>query len=679
MNKFTFYATSRISFKICVLFVFLSLSHLSILSTPLSTVLHPEYTLSIDSNRYIIDFVMPDYKIMREYSLDSVEEAHFGPWREMKEDDNCPLFDVIDVNADCDYTDVTSYPELPFFSIDLLIPHATENIRVTFHPTQIAHEHFNHYVQPVIIGNDSNKTCFNSQYYTCGYDDAYPNGFYRNFYTQSDIYTYEHRKGITLSIFPFSYYPHHNEAEVLKSGRFIIEFDRGDLITEITDILNSNNTSTISVQLLFNTFDDHYVDLTKYQSPSYLIVAARTDMASHLKPYVDYKKGQGYDTHIIYLEQYGKLSCNGMELTDFINANEICTNPDYVLLVGDTKDIPPFMGCIIDTDPYTDDPYHPHLGRWIVKNKDWKYPSLDTIVTKTLESEYNYTQFNSYATLFSGVDDKKAISRRFFRIIKYLARNSFAKMSVPYTLYDGRSAAVNFNSMQSALQAHPRFFIYNGHGSGYPSPRLSKPYYLMPTMYNSIYSISSLHNTVPFPMGFGFACSLNTYEVDDSFGANWVSEGCGGVSFYGSTTISYLFSNYCLSRRLFITLKQLTIRSANFPISLWIEVAETKYKNALNTNTRITQANRYNLIGDPTLYVYGCDYKGDIAPFHSPKKNFYKDNFNNEKEWNMMIFDVMGRLFYQGKSTTDIQLPSGLYIVQYTTEDSTRSEIKYIQ
>ncbi len=101
--------------KIGILLVFLILFPLHLWSAPLSSVLHPEYTLSVDGNRYIIDFVMPEYRIMREDSLDAVEERHFGPWVSMKEDD-CPVFDIIDVRADCDYTDITSYPESVLFS-----------------------------------------------------------------------------------------------------------------------------------------------------------------------------------------------------------------------------------------------------------------------------------------------------------------------------------------------------------------------------------------------------------------------------------------------------------------------------------------------------------------------------------------------------------------------------------
>lgn len=665
-------------YKIGLLLVFLILFPLCLWSVPLSSVLHPEYTLSVDANRYVIDFVMPEYRIMREDSLDAVEERHFGPWVSMKEDD-CPVFDIIDVRADCDYTDITSYPELPFFSIDLLIPYDARNVRVRFLPNDMEEVFFSHYIQPAVSEPDSEEDCFNFQYYKNGMDDTYPKGFYRHYYELSDIYTLDAWQGVTLSIFPFAYYPDLYAAEVLKAGRFIVDFDKGDLTKEISDILQYSDIKATIAKLTFNTFDDYAVELD--DRPSYLIVAAQETMAPYLRQYVNYKRGLGYNAQVVYLDQCGKLGCQGEEMADFINKNNgVCSDPDYVLLVGDLKKIPPYSGKDIDTDPYTDDPYHPRISRWIVKEKDGRFPDLSAIITKTMNTEYEYTQSKSSAVLFSGIDEEsKSHSRRFFRRIKVAARQSFSKMQVPYTLYDGRSVAVNFNSMKSALQANPRFFVYSGHG--YPSSYsgIAHPYDVFPSALQLTNSILSLQNiSSPFPMGFGFACTLNTYGINESFGASWLSEQCGGVSFYGATTVSRTTSNYYLCRRLFITLKQLTHRMKNFPISVWIQTAETKYKNALCTEDRKNQALKYSLIGDPTLYLYGREDNGVIAPFQSPRKNYYEetDGISTEK---ILVFDVMGRLLYQGKSGTDLPLSSGLYILQHITDTNTSSEIKYIQ
>ncbi len=678
MKRTTFQLINQLNlYKVGALLSFVIIFPQYIWSVPLSVVLHPEYTLSVDSNRYVIDFAMPDYRIIREDSLDAVEERHYGTWASMK-DDNCPVFDIIDVNADCDYTDINSYPELPFFSIDLLIPYDARNVRVRFLSNDIEEVHFNHYVQPTILGVDSIEDCFNTPYYTNGYDSIYPSGFYRDYYTLSDIYTLHSWKGITLSIFPFAYYPNISISKVLKTGRFIIDFDKGNLTNEISDVLRFYDTSATIAKLVFNTFDDYAVELD--DRPSYLIVAACESMDSYLQPYVNYKIGQGYNAQVVYLDQCGNLRCSGEVMKDFINKNNgVLSNPEYVLLVGNLMEIPPYSGKNIDTDPYTDDPYHPRISRWIVKEKDGRFPDLTTIITKTMDTEYKYTQFNSSAVLFSGIDEKnKGFSRRMFKSIKYTARQSFAKMRVPYTLYDGRSAAVNFNSMKSALQANPRFFVYSGHGAGSPYPGIAQPYCVRTRMYNGWNPIDSLSNVYPFPMGFGFACTLNTYETNENFGASWVSKQSGGVSFYGATTISYSASNYYLCRRMFITLKQLTSRMGNFPISVWIQTAETKYKNALCTPTRKKQALRYTLIGDPTLYVYGRKDNGFIAPFHSPRKDLFEETESLAAE-EILVFDVMGRLLYQGKSKTDFQFSSGLYILHHITDTNIYSEVKYIQ
>ncbi len=116
----------------------------------------------------------------------------------------------------------------------------------------------------------------------------------------------------------------------------------------------------------------------------------------------------------------------------------------------------------------------------------------------------------------------------------------------------------------------------------------------------------------------------------------------------------------------------------NFSISVWIQTAETKYKNALCTPTRKKQALRYTLIGDPTLYVYGRKDNGFIAPFHSPRKDLFEETESLAAE-EILVFDVMGRLLYQGKSKTDFQFSSGLYILHHITDTNIYSEVKYIQ
>lgn len=92
MNRTTSQLINQLNLhKVGFLLSFVIILPQCIWSVPVSSVLHPEYTLSIDSNQYTIDFIMPDYRIIREDSLDAVEERHFGPWVSMKED-NYPVF-----------------------------------------------------------------------------------------------------------------------------------------------------------------------------------------------------------------------------------------------------------------------------------------------------------------------------------------------------------------------------------------------------------------------------------------------------------------------------------------------------------------------------------------------------------------------------------------------------------
>ena len=639
--------------------------------------LTPECYVEIEPNRYVIHFALPPFELHDDDEIDYEDESNFG------EDDDCGTFTEIVIGDDIDYdvTDVPGYPALPFFSLNLLLPECVSEVNVYMESANIDYIYPPYLILPAMAGsyqyiqNDTaystsfDEECYYAQdYYNDGRDWQYPEGFYQNFYNTSEIYTQNGTKGITLSIYPFSYYPKQWYMDVLFSCRFYVEFDCGDLIETIDEINNTDNFDSFVTKISFDTFNETEIetDPTSYNA-KYLIIAARRSFSDVLDPYIAYKRQQNYETEVMYLEDYDGLGSAIM--IDYLIHSNYLLSPDFVLLVGDLNDIPLYY-------PYDNDLYHPIIGRWVVRNDYDHHMDLQRIIDKTIQSETGYTGISSSAVLFSGIDSKKRLSRNFYRSIKRMANKSFDPLGIPYTLYDGRNGNIGFNSMRQSLQATPSFLVYNGHGTtlslgnNIVSSGISAPYNILPDGFNAastVYNhISDLNNNNPFPMGFGFACSLNSYETDESFGAEWVNSPNGGVALYASVTTSYVAPDNVLSKRIFKRLRNLTNKIGNFPLGLWLYLGESDYYHAFPTSIRKGQVNKYILIGDPTMYVYGMDSYGEIAPFHMPNSNGKNCSHEASNIIQIDIYDISGKLIQTTNHLQDVDFQSGIYILKYT-------------
>lgn len=665
---------------------------MNVLSVKAQYQITPECYVDIEPNRYVIHFLLPDYNLEDEDGNDYEEGNGEGG-----EDDDCGIFTEIIMGDDVEYdvTDEAGYPELPFFSVNLLLPECVSNVDVIMESSAIEQDNPPYYISPATRGSWVNEygdvtelddECFDLEYYCNGYTSEYPNGFYRDFYSVSNVYSVFNATGITFSIYPFSYFPEQGYMDILREAVFIIDFDCGDVLSTIDEIQSNLEYNSVAAQLYFDTFNEMDVVNNTGSNGNYLVVAAHRDMEESIMPYVYYKQSQNYNIGVIYLDDYGAIG-NSSSIHNLIYWNDTLPNPDFVLLVGNLSEIPPCWG-VDDADaPYTDDCYHPFLGRWIIGKKQdelGKYADLRNIIDKTIQTETNYVHSYSTASLFSGTDSKRRVSKKFFRNIKRVANKSFSPMGIPYTLYDGRnfSQTMAQSYMINALQSLTRFFIYRGHGYvGSYSSGIASPYWLDSS------DIQFFNNGSPTPMGFGFACSLNTYNTDYNFGARWVaSNGGGGAAFYSATTPSYRSSNNYLAKRMFIMLRKMTNKLDNFPLSVWLKLGELNYYWSFQTRMRGIQIDKYNLIGDPTMAVYGMDIGGGYAPFHMPRqqnKNVISTEISDDSSISSIeVYDISGKRITYIKDLhqmNNLLLQSGVYVIKTTYNDGRFNTNKIIK
>lgn len=658
------------------------------------TQITPECSVTMEADRYIIHFTLPDYTFENEDGNDYEDGNGDGGVA-----DSCGIFSEIVFNSmsENDVLDLPGYPALPFYSLDLLIPNCTEIINVEMSSAVTDYDYPPYFIVPAHMGNTVNidetyteldGECYNTQYYSNGYSCDYPSGFYTNFYSISNTYNISGYKGVTFSIFPFSYHPEQGYMEVLREVDFILELDCGDLTGTIDEIREEPTLDAFYTQLYFDTFEGMTIANNIETNGNYLIIASHREMEESLMPYVYYKLSQNYNTEVIYLDEEDGLG-NSYWIRNLIYGNGFFPFPDFVLLVGSLNDIPPYSGTGTTANPFSDDGYHPRVGRWIVKKQNdiyGYYPDLDNIINKTIYTEHGYLNTYSTAALFSGKDKWKRRSKFFFNDLKIIANNSFNEMGIPVTLHNGRTIADSTAQtyMKNAIQNHPRFFIYSGHGFSPDPSGIASPYKIR-AYANGTNQISSLENYSPHPMGFGFACSLNTFTTDNNFGAKWVAtSNAGGVTFYGSTTTTYNYPDRYLAKKIFNQLYKMTSKLDNFPISLWLRVSEDKYYHSLQVVWRGRQIAKYNLIGDPTLAVYGMDYSGIYAPFHAPKiGNITCEGTQNDQSViQIVIYDINGHRIKNidpSASIESLPLPCGVYLIKTIFSDYTFETNKIIK
>ena len=671
---------------------------LGVLSMTQAQQLTPECYVDIEPNRYIVHFTLPQYSLEYEDGNDYDTELNYGEYGTCDDFTNIIITD----ESDYDMTDIPGYPELPFFSLNLLLPNDAQNIQITYVKQDSTQETLSYYITPAYRGNtivnygnsdtciSMDTECYSSEYYTYGCDQWYPNGFYNDLYTISPIYSLVGATGITFSIFPFSYHPHLGYMDVLLEGDFYIEFEGSTIQSAMDDLIYREDYLALTALTYFDNYNNIHLSYTS--NANYLIIASHSDMADILDEYVDYKLGQGYNVEVMYLDDYSAIGNSVM--IDYLIQSNYYFDPDFVLLVGNLNDIPPHWNVSIPSDG----PYHPLIGRWIVDGEYGYYPELERIIDKTMDSEGYYTPSRSKASLFSGVDSKSRLqSKRFYRRLSRIVDESLDPMGHQYALYDGRVGTIGFSSMAQDLQYnHPTMFIYGGHGyviidtinNIIKKTGISDSYRIFPNdYYNYLYSahsINELHNGNPYPIGIGFACSLNTYDIVNSFGAQWVNSYNGGVSFYSASIESFSSSNDWLSRRMFRMFRKMTEQIGNFPLSLWIYCAETDYYIALQTGQRLSQIQKYNLIGDPTLFVFGMSSNGSInyPQLLSPQK-FSQDIENMELK--LLYYDIYSidgihlQSFSADDSIDKFKYSQGLYILKETYNNNSIKTSKFLK
>ena len=640
------------------------------------------------------------------------------------------LFDTLENNGEMfyrsgfadmshvEYTEEPGFPELPIYSVSLQVPREGCEVNV--------------YMEPDVFdfcgGNDGEATsssewcseleeqnyCIpvpdNMLYYptqSCFGETECPTemdyGYYYNYDTSwmSMRYYYDTIPvpymvfgSVTFNILPLHYNPEDNCLRQMPATRFVISPSCGDDLCQLEwETLQNPVWGQDAVDFFDNYVGDEYdvdeagiriedypdEDHSDYETLNttykgdYLIIV-QDAYESEMEAFVAHKVYYGYHVVMLplsaaesegdsYAISHGVNNTSSLSLAEKIRyaikgRKENNEYLKYVLLVSE-QGIIPSSDDVIDSDILYGTmkmtwPQHLYLlpeiyvGRWIIED----IHSLERIIRKTIFVET--MQRDMYATLCSG----SGIGENKFRkvnneVASILSNNNYSISNIVGTnsnaLLQFRSAILNNNNL---------IWIYRGHGA---IDEIGQPY--------NLYAVSSPFISSLIPFGFSFSCSNNSYQYD-SFGSHilTLTDYAGDGTLYGASEDSNRDSNNKLEKAVFKVLSKSKV------IGEMVTQGERKYYDACRTSgLKQRQVKKYNLAGDPSLYILGLDAitgEANTANSINGNRTMRAIEYNDKNNLNAVIdteeievYDILGRHMGNIGTSKLYDLPPNNYIL----------------
>lgn len=663
-----------------LLLVFLHAIHFLYSKTqPINSV----FGLGMGTHSYEIKFKLPEYNLLTTETTD------------------CGTYTSVTFPYDSTHSmlDNPGLPILPIYNLMLEIPRDAHNISISILTADSQLISLRYPIQPAFIENYDEKTgelisidCRDENYYTNGYgwsnQSACRNYLFSTydsltslFYTEHilcDTIQYRGALGLSLTISPMKYAVRNSELNILNYAHIVIRFDSNSSLQEmIAQHSSDNQLRDQDIIHYFDTYTNLDVPRTTTDQGTLLILVS-SDIVSNsyslgaLVSFENHKRDLGYT--VIRHTYSSPLHTN--QVTQIIRLH----TPDYILLCGGKGHIPESS---IQDGIYSDREYAINdaaIGRWVLSS-DHQQACTDfiTIVNKTIRSERNYSTTGTVA-LFSGTDHRSFMRTEFNRGINYIEKK-FSATTLATSKTIGSNANANFARLQTILSGQcPQIFVYNGHGS---HTTLADPYNIT-TFTSSSTHISAIQNQANayFPMSFGFACYLNNYNHANCFGHKWLTEECGGVSLYGSTTKSFNTPDFYLTKRIFDFFRDDIDNNKAIRLGRLVYDASKKYYDMCKTCVRRKQYHKYNYFGDPTLSVFGIESNNNLRPALIQRK-FFSNPLPTSQGISYHLYTLLGFPIASFTNYDDllpyIQSFSGTCLLQIINSDNSTQIIKILK
>lgn len=359
---------------------------------------------------------------------------------------------------------------------------------------------------------------------------------------------------VAVDYVPVQYNPASGQLEVITSAVVEIEFRGADWAAtqQMYEKYYSSAFEPMLAQSVLN-YEPSRISLDRYPL-GYIIIAPSSYFAT-LQPFVDWKIKQGYNVNLVSTTETGTTTTAIKAYLQNIWNNATTTNPapSYLLLVGDTPQIPAWTGST-SGGHVTDLNYVRLQGTDYVPEMYFGRFSATTVaqvqayVDKTLQYAM-YTMpdpsYLSHTVLIAGVDSYYASSHGNGQI-NYGKNNYFGESSapnwVPYGPYNIRNHMYYYPASGSAdaqiladMSAGAGYVNYTAHGS--------ETTWSDPTV--TIGNINAMTNTNKYFVAVGNCCLTNAFNTAECFGEAFTrAPNKGAVAYIGGTNSTYWDEDY---------------------------------------------------------------------------------------------------------------------------------------
>jgi len=352
-----------------------------------------------------------------------------------------------------------------------------------------------------------------------------------------------------LEVSPVQYNPSTGELKIITSCTLQINLPHSDIEQTLTNI---ERYSTSSFEpLLQKTFVNYgYYENFVYDTPKrqdgYLIIVYDS-FFDNIQPFASWKDGKGFDTTVTKTSEISGGPTKENIKAYIVDAYTNWPNPPtYVLLVGDTAQIPAWTGSSTGT---CTDLYYVTIdsGNYFADIIISRFPAatpehVTNMVDKTIY--YEQGSFESYEwikkAVFMASEDNYQISEgtHNYVIDTYLNPNGYTCDKLYCHTYDATTQQVT-----NALNNGRSLAIYSGHGG--------TDYWADGPVFHQS-DVNALINDGMYPFVCSHACVTGTFSASECFGETWLrAQNKAGLAFWGASDNTYWDEDDILERRMF--------------------------------------------------------------------------------------------------------------------------------
>jgi len=418
-----------------------------------------------------------------------------------------------------------------------------------------------------------------------------------------DIGEIRARRFALIEINPIQYNPITGELILMNSCEIQINLPNSDL-TKTYEMIKRYSTPSFEnlFDLTFENYGFYEKGIISKEPEGYLIIVYDS-FYDEIEPLADWKTSMGYNTTLVKTSEIPGGTTKENIHDYIVNAyNTWNTPPAYVLLIGDTPQIPTYLG---SEGPDAVDLYYVTInsGDYFPDIFIGRFPAsqashVTAMVDKTIYYEtgnFSDTDWIKKAAFMAGNDNYWISEGTHNHVIStYLEPNGYNCDKIYEVTY-----GANTQDITNALNAGRSLAIFSGHGSIYNWD--DGPYF-------NQNNVKDLSNEGMYPFVISHACLTGSFQVSECFGETWLrEEDKGGIAFWGASESTLWDEDDILERGMF---------QAWWDDGLdWIGGMTDMalyyvYENYSGGGYSQYYFEAYNILGDPSIKIWRNDPSG---------------------------------------------------------------------